>query len=216
MARKQGVEYGTIVYGSSDDLIEVEGGKCAGEVGCYGTDNREHGVLLVFSDGTLLEVKYGKNDEGIWEVKLVKKERTGLVLRGDRMAKGELMKAAAKSVEPRATAGYRGDSLRNPRMSPAPKKPVKNAGTPPGDFGEFLVKWFDSFRRSGETNEDARVRLQSRLGELGLTLKSTETIRSWEQGKSGPTLRDFGTVAKALGYEDWFALVAAIRKSKRK
>jgi hypothetical protein len=63
----------TKVYGSSDDLIEVEGGKCAGEVGCYGTDDREHGVLLLFSDGTLLEVKYGKNDDAIWEVKLVKK-----------------------------------------------------------------------------------------------------------------------------------------------
>lgn len=62
----------TKVYGCSDDLIEVEG-EVTGEVGCYGTDDRDKGVLLVFSDGTLLEVKYGKNEEGIWEIKLVKK-----------------------------------------------------------------------------------------------------------------------------------------------
>jgi hypothetical protein len=61
----------TKVYGASDDLIEVEGGKCEGEVGCYGTDDAERGVLLVFSDGTLLEVKYGKGDRGIWRITLI-------------------------------------------------------------------------------------------------------------------------------------------------
>lgn len=59
----------TIVYGCSDDLIEVEGGKASGEVGCYGTDGRDKGVLLIFDDGTILEVKYGKNDEAIWGIK---------------------------------------------------------------------------------------------------------------------------------------------------
>ncbi len=62
---------GTKVYGASDDLIEVEGGKCSGEVGCYGTDESERGVLLVFSDGTLLEVKYGKGDKAIWGITLL-------------------------------------------------------------------------------------------------------------------------------------------------
>ncbi len=62
---------GMKVYGASDDLIEFEG-DFTGEVGCYGTDDREHGVLVMFSDGTLLEVKYGKNDEGIWEIRLIK------------------------------------------------------------------------------------------------------------------------------------------------
>lgn len=65
-------ETGTIVYGTSDDLIEVDG-EIGGEVGCYGTDDAEHGVLLMFSDATVLEVKYGKNDEAIWEVKVLKK-----------------------------------------------------------------------------------------------------------------------------------------------
>lgn len=62
----------TRVYGTSDDLIEVEGGKAAGEVGCYGTDDRDQGVLLVFDDGTILEVKYGKGGIGVWEVKVLK------------------------------------------------------------------------------------------------------------------------------------------------
>jgi len=65
-------ERGTVVYGASDDLVEFDG-EFRGEVGCYGTDDREKGVLVVMSDGTLLEVKYGKNEDAIWEVKLVKK-----------------------------------------------------------------------------------------------------------------------------------------------
>ena len=62
----------TRIYGCSDDLIEFEG-DFEGEVGCYATDESECGVLVVVSDGTLLEVKYGKNGEGIWEIKLIKK-----------------------------------------------------------------------------------------------------------------------------------------------
>ena len=58
----------TKIYGCSDDLIEVEG-NVRGEVGCYGTDEREHGVMLICSDHTILEVKYGKLGEGIWEVR---------------------------------------------------------------------------------------------------------------------------------------------------
>ncbi len=62
----------TKIYGASDDLIEFEG-DFTGETNCYGSDEDAHGVLVVVSDGTLLEVKYGKNDEGIWEVKALKK-----------------------------------------------------------------------------------------------------------------------------------------------
>ncbi len=62
----------TKIYGASDDNIEFEG-DFSGEVGCYGTDSKEKGVLVVVSDGTVLEVKYGKLDQGIWEVKLLKK-----------------------------------------------------------------------------------------------------------------------------------------------
>jgi hypothetical protein len=62
----------TKVYGASDDLIEFEG-DFEGEVGCFGTDENERGVLVVMSDGTLLEVKFCGRIPGIWEVKLLKK-----------------------------------------------------------------------------------------------------------------------------------------------
>ena len=61
----------TIVYGTSDDLIEVEG-DVRGEVGSYGTDDKEKGVLLFMDDGTILEVKYGKGGMAIWAVNLIR------------------------------------------------------------------------------------------------------------------------------------------------
>ena len=61
----------TKVYGASDDLVEFDG-DVYGEVGCYGTDDRERGVLCVFSDGTLLEVKYCGRVSGVWEVKCLR------------------------------------------------------------------------------------------------------------------------------------------------
>ena len=51
----------TKVYGASDDLIEFDG-DVTGEVGHFGTDDNERGDLIIFSDGTLLEIKYGKAD----------------------------------------------------------------------------------------------------------------------------------------------------------
>jgi hypothetical protein len=61
----------TKIYGASDDLVEFEG-DVSGEVGHYGSDDDDHGVLLVCSDATVLEVKYGKGGEGIWEIKALK------------------------------------------------------------------------------------------------------------------------------------------------
>lgn len=61
----------TKIYGASDDLIEFEG-EYRGEAVAYGTDRDEKGVLLVCSDGTLLEAKYGKNDMAIWGINLIK------------------------------------------------------------------------------------------------------------------------------------------------
>lgn len=60
----------TKIYGQSDDLIEFRG-DVGGEVGCYGTDNADHGVLVICSDGTVLEVKYGKGGRGIWGIMLL-------------------------------------------------------------------------------------------------------------------------------------------------
>lgn len=60
----------TEIYGQSDDLIEFSG-DVRGEVGCFGTDEREQGVLVFCDDGTVLEVKYGKGGAGIWAVSLI-------------------------------------------------------------------------------------------------------------------------------------------------
>jgi len=62
----------TKIYGASDDLIEFDG-DVEGEIGNYGTDDREHGELVIFSDGTLLEVKYGKADMAIWGITVIAK-----------------------------------------------------------------------------------------------------------------------------------------------
>jgi len=60
----------TKVYGCSDDLVLVKG-DVDGEVDCYGTDDADHGVLLTFSDGTILEVKYGKVGMAKWGIQLI-------------------------------------------------------------------------------------------------------------------------------------------------
>ena len=62
----------TRIYGASDDLVEFDG-DYKGEVGSYGTDDRDSGVLVVCSDGTVAEVKYGKGGRGIWGIQLLKK-----------------------------------------------------------------------------------------------------------------------------------------------
>ena len=62
----------TKVYGASDDLIEFDG-DVSGEIGNYGTDDSEHGELIILSDGTLLEVKYGKADMAIWGITVINK-----------------------------------------------------------------------------------------------------------------------------------------------
>jgi len=67
---------GTRVYGASDDLIEFEG-ELRGEVGCYGSDEGpDHaiGVLVAFSDGTLLAVRYGKPGlGGVWAIAVLRR-----------------------------------------------------------------------------------------------------------------------------------------------
>ena len=62
----------TKIYGASDDLIEFEG-EVDGEVGAFGTDDDDRGVLLVCSDGTVLEIKYGKAALAIWGISVLSK-----------------------------------------------------------------------------------------------------------------------------------------------
>lgn len=90
----------TKIYGTSDDLIEFEG-DVYGEVGCYGTDQLDRGVLVICSDGTLLEVQYGKLDSDIWEVKLVQK---GILFR-------EIELCNDPNAEPYSDVAYFNDGL---------------------------------------------------------------------------------------------------------
>lgn len=58
------------IYGSSDDLIEVEG-VISEEFNHYSRDADDKGVLLAFSDGHVLRVRY--DEDGIWRITVVVK-----------------------------------------------------------------------------------------------------------------------------------------------
>lgn len=61
------------VYGTSDDLVELEGSKYQeNEIGCYGSD-----VIIAFDDGAVIRVSYGKPEGAIWEITLLKRGATG-------------------------------------------------------------------------------------------------------------------------------------------
>lgn len=62
----------TKIYGQSDDNIYFEG-DVSGQVDCFGTNDREKGVLIACSDGTILEVKYCKNVSGVWGIAVLNK-----------------------------------------------------------------------------------------------------------------------------------------------
>ena len=57
----------TEIYGCSDDLIEFRG-DVDGEVG-----GGENGTLVACSDGTLLDVRYGKAELGIWAITVLRR-----------------------------------------------------------------------------------------------------------------------------------------------
>jgi hypothetical protein len=66
-------EGATRVYGQSDDNIYFKGefwGQAAGSE--PDERNKGRGTLVAMSDGTLLDVKYGKDGRGIWEVKALR------------------------------------------------------------------------------------------------------------------------------------------------
>ena len=102
-------------------------------------------------------------------------------------------------------------------MAPKARGEVKNQGTPAGDFGEFLRKRVPKqFKRSADTNADeARERFIAAMKQAGAGDVGVQAVRKWEQGASSPPLKDLGAVAKALGYRDWFAMVADIGKRGR-
>lgn len=58
------------IYGSSDDLVEIEGSTYEeDEIGCYNQD-----VLIDFVDGTTIRVGYNKPDMAVWYIRI---ERQG-------------------------------------------------------------------------------------------------------------------------------------------
>lgn len=61
----------TKVYGRSDDIITFKG-DINGEVGAYDTRAGE-GVMLIFSDSTILDIYYEKGDLAIWGITIIKK-----------------------------------------------------------------------------------------------------------------------------------------------
>ena len=57
------------VYGYSDDNVDVDGAPYpADEIDCY--DSK---VQIRFSDGTLIEIEYGKNGLAIWKITILEK-----------------------------------------------------------------------------------------------------------------------------------------------
>ena len=64
---------GTRVYGRSDDLLEFVG-DLNGECGYYGSDEDDDmGILVAFSDGTILCARYGKPGlGGVWAISVMR------------------------------------------------------------------------------------------------------------------------------------------------
>jgi hypothetical protein len=71
----------TLVYGASDNLIEVEGELFSGEIN-YPMKSDDH-VTLVFSDGTILKLSF----EDVWEIQMV--HRGNLFNRIDKYSEDE-------------------------------------------------------------------------------------------------------------------------------
>lgn len=62
----------TKIYGQSDDNIYLEG-EYNGQYTYFGTDSTEKGILVIFNDGTILEIKYGKAELAIWGINIIRK-----------------------------------------------------------------------------------------------------------------------------------------------
>lgn len=56
------------IFGYSDDIIEVYGSNNVSEICCCNKGN-----LIEFTDGTIIDVSYGKTEKAIWKITVVKK-----------------------------------------------------------------------------------------------------------------------------------------------
>lgn len=53
-----------VIYGASDDLIEIEATAFTDEEFGVWLDSPQHSIILAVSDGTILRVRY--DEDGIW------------------------------------------------------------------------------------------------------------------------------------------------------
>lgn len=95
-------------------------------------------------------------------------------------------------------------AVKDNRRMPPKRKPPKNQGKPIGDFAEFLCAWLD------RKHEGSAIHLAASLK------VSPRTVQHWMSGDSAPSFNDLERVAEAMGYGNWFALVAAVRKYHNK
>lgn len=94
-----------------------------------------------------------------------------------------------------------------PRDRKGPDKRI--LGTPRGDLAMFLHSELQ--RRGWSVREffDA-LKLQ------GFDKKDDDTCAKWIDGNSTPRFDDLALIASALGYADWYALVAAVKRHANK
>ena len=120
------------------------------------------------------------------------------------------MSARAKRVKAlrRARGGIKIPSSSNgaavsPSERKAPDKKFK--GLPGYDLAAFLHAKLQS--REWSAND-----LFKAMREHGFSKTDDDTVYKWVKGQSTPRLNDMHQLALALGYRDWFALVAAIER----
>lgn len=107
---------------------------------------------------------------------------------------------ATKRTRVTKPADVGGASKKVAPLAAKPRSETKNINDPRGRFGKFLRNWIDK-HYSGDEKPLAKV--------LGV---SERAIRKWCEGSNGPTFESLDRVAVALGFEDWGALGAAVRK----
>lgn len=85
-----------------------------------------------------------------------------------------------------------------------PRGKIMNTGDPRGQFGAFLRDWLD---RKHEGSPEA----------LAKSLRiSVRTVQHWASGSGGPPFGDLDRVAVAIGYSDFAAMAAAVKRFNNK
>jgi hypothetical protein len=91
----------------------------------------------------------------------------------------------------------------SPRKRNGPKKHA--LGLPIGDLAQYLDHELERRAWSAKT-------LWTEMQSHGFERGDDDTISKWLQGDSAPRLNDLAYLAKALGYKDWLAMMAAVHR----